>query len=832
MAKNRWLATLLLFPLVQCQENSITGPGTRDIPENIRATAIKLRVDVSAKTVTQLGPSPNSDLSFSLVGSDGVSVQSSNMTQTPLGKNKVLVRFDVAITNSLNNVTLIRPTLPVPPAGTSGILLFPFQANVVTGSGNVVASTDWDGSPFNFFNDLSCKSAAGSDCFRWEEFPAPLAAGAQSDAHTVGFELDKSVTTFDVVMLLAADLQNVPPAPASIALSQRSVTLEWNAEGLSPSDLSVIISNGGGGTLSGLETTITYQAGQPTNWLSVDLASPTAPSSMRFFVNTNGFAEGTYNATVAVASADASNSPQTIAVTLVVAGTASPDAIYVSESDGNGVDDASCGLGPTGSGAGNHPCHTITQGITRASAVGRQLIRVADGHYTEAVTLTNGKSVLGGYQPSTWGRHVATTNTIIDGVSSTGNHDRTVIAINITSPTVFDGFIVRGAANSKSAGNSYAVYISNSSGLTVSHNTIYAGSGGPGTQGTVGTAGNPGANGTGADSNPPAYDSKIATGTGQCDVSNNRSYANGAIGFAGADDISGGRGGGNVCPPSSTFTQQSAQNGIAGSPGAGAAGGSGGTAGVGGLDFTYEINAGSQQCDIAPSGSHVGGNGGRGSDGQHGAAVLGATTAVGSVVGADWVGAFGSFGFAGGNGGGGGGGGAGGGAYSLSSSYGKDRLGGVGGGGGAGGPGGGAGGGGSAGGGAFGIFIIGAAPVVSDNSIIRGTGGVGGAGGNGARGAQGGEGGAGGAAPVFCTEAGGRGGDGGNGGAGSGGGGGSGGASFGIYTTGAGTPNYCTSASNNAISGGAAGNGGQGGSSPVNSGGTGTAGTLSTCSFN
>jgi hypothetical protein len=144
--------------------------------------------------------------------------------------------------------------------------------------------------------------------------------------------------------------------------------------------------------------------------------------------------------------------------------------------------------------------------------------------------------------------------------------------------------------------------------------------------------------------------------------------------------------------------------------------------------------------------------------------------------------------------------------------------------------GGGGGGAGSAGGGAFGIFIIGTAPVVTNNTIVRGTGGGGGAGGGGVYGAAGGQGGAGGLPKVFCTEAGGRGGDGGTGGAGSGGGGGSGGGSFGIYTSGAGTPSYCTS-DNNTISGGAGGSGGQGGASPANPGGSGVAGTLAACSF-
>ena len=827
MAKYRWLATLLLLPLIQCQDNSVTGP---DVPDEVRATAIRLHVDVAARTVTQVNTLSNGDISLSLVGEDAVSLQTSSLSQTALGKNKVRVQFDVAITNSLTNVTLVHPQATASPSGTTGILLFPLEATATTGSGVITASSDWDGDPFNFLSGGACKGSA-ANCYRWEEYTPSLTSGATTAARTVGFEMDKSITEFDVVMLVAADLENVAAAPAAIALSQSTANFQYTGGNLSPSSISISVSNSGGGTLGGLTTNVTYAAGQPTGWLIANLSSTTAPASLDVSAAGLSLDDGTYNATVAISSAGVSNSPQNVSVTLVVSGAAVATAIYVSESDPAAIDDANCGLGPVFSGTGNHPCRTITQGLARATVTGRGELRVADGRYTEAVNLVNGKNLLGGYQADTWQRHLSTTNTIIDGVSSSGNHDRTVVASSITSPTVFEGFVVRGSSNAKTGGNSYAIYVSSSNAnLVIRNNSIYGGVGGPGAQGSAGASGAQGANGTGRDSDAAAYDSKIAAGSGQCDASNNRSYSNGAVGLAGADNIGGGNGGGNVCPPSSTFTRQSAQNGVIGFAGDPSGGGSAGALGNGGLDFKYDPNGISGQiCYVASSGTHAGGNGGPGGNGQHGPPVLGAVDAAGSVVGGHWVGASGVAGITGGNGGGGGGGGAGGGAYSMSTAS-KDRLGGVGGGGGAGGAGGGGGGAGSAGGSAFGIFIVGSAPVVTNNTIIRGTGGNGGSGGGGAAGALGGQGGAGGLAAVFCTEAGGRGGDGGKGGTGSGGGGGSGGASFGIYTSGAGTPSYCTS-DNNPISGGAPGVGGQGGASQVNAGGSGVAGTLATCSY-
>src|SRR6266550_1660134 len=126
-----------------------------------------------------------------------------------------------------------------------------------------------------------------------------------------------------------------------------------------------------------------------------------------------------------------------------------PTAIYVSQTDPQAIDNATCGLGPFGSGTGQFPCLTISRGLARAVAIGRTEVRVADGRYTEAVTLVSGKSLLGGYRPDTWERHAASTNTITDGVSSFGSDELTNIAIGVTSATIFEGFLVRGSLNSK-----------------------------------------------------------------------------------------------------------------------------------------------------------------------------------------------------------------------------------------------------------------------------------------------------------------------------------------------------------------------------------------------
>jgi hypothetical protein len=495
--------------------------------------------------------------------------------------------------------------------------------------------------------------------------------------------------------------------------------------------------------------------------------------------------------------------------------------IYVSTADAQAVDDSTCGLGPTGTGGGNHPCKTITYGLARAGTTNRSNVRVADGTYNEAITLVSGKNLYGGYYPNTWERHLATTNTVLQGVSSSGNHDRTVIATNVTS-SLFEGFVVRGAFNAKPAGNSYAIYVSGgASTLTIRNNQIFGGRGGPGVAGVPGTNGLSGVSGTGSVNG--SYDGFVATGSGACNTSNNRQFTNGGARTCGPANVSGGHGGGNRCPPASDFTQYSGISGFAGNSSGGAAG----AGGQGGYDGTLSISGGNSTCSL-PAQPMFGADGAPGQPGSHGGSVAGCSSAAGSVTSGHWVNGGAVAGSQGTHGGGAGGGGAGGGGLCTSCPGNeKDRLGAHGGGGGSGGCGGTGGGAGGAGGGVFGIFIVGgAAPTITDNTIQRGAGGSAGDGGIGGAGGLGGAGAPGGDVGGNCSAKAGRGGDGGNAGHGSGGGGGCGGSSFGIYTSGIGTPTYC---STNTVSGGSAGAGGQGGFSGGSSGGEGAAGNLVTC---
>jgi hypothetical protein len=80
----------------------------------------------------------------------------------------------------------------------------------------------------------------------------------------------------------------------------------------------VSVTNGGGGTLAGLNATVSYPAGGPTGWLAAALSDTTAPATMSLSASIGSLAPGTWTATVTVTSAGTTNSPAGVLVTLVV----------------------------------------------------------------------------------------------------------------------------------------------------------------------------------------------------------------------------------------------------------------------------------------------------------------------------------------------------------------------------------------------------------------------------------------------------------------------------------------------------------------------------------
>jgi TolB protein len=215
------LVALAALLAAGCSSDDPSEPAAGPLPAaNPAPRTLAVRVDLAAGTVTVLDPPSAAPVragrggpSFALLGAAEISATTSNFSRSAVGQfiaKKVRIRFDVAITNR-SSVALQAPTWPAVP-GTPSVMLFPFGTTLTGGNGAIVASTDWDNGAINFFNDASCSSGPRSDCFRWEPFPATFAAGATTEARTVGFDVDPTVQSFTTYFVLAADL----PVPGAI----------------------------------------------------------------------------------------------------------------------------------------------------------------------------------------------------------------------------------------------------------------------------------------------------------------------------------------------------------------------------------------------------------------------------------------------------------------------------------------------------------------------------------------------------------------------------------------------------------------------------------------
>lgn len=194
-----------------------------------RAAAFIMDVDTRTGDVKITPPNAEAvgELNPSIVAGDVIELTADNFFASLPGQfvpGMVRVTFDVTIFNQLSGVQLVTPTFPEPPVGTDGILLFPFETSVIQTSGGVSAdgdevivelpsrgqvrsSTDFDGEPFNFFNDSDCLSS-DNDCYRYETFGSPLLPTDITPPQTIGFDVDPTVGSFRARLIVAADLEN------------------------------------------------------------------------------------------------------------------------------------------------------------------------------------------------------------------------------------------------------------------------------------------------------------------------------------------------------------------------------------------------------------------------------------------------------------------------------------------------------------------------------------------------------------------------------------------------------------------------------------------------
>jgi hypothetical protein len=108
----------------------------------------------------------------------------------------------------------------------------------------------------------------------------------------------------------------VTPGPA-IGLSRTTVAFSAFTGGADPLPETMIITNAGGGSLTGLTAGAPQYASGTPGWLTAELAGTEAPATLTLTAAAGALSDGTYTATVSVSSSVAGNSPIQITVTLI-----------------------------------------------------------------------------------------------------------------------------------------------------------------------------------------------------------------------------------------------------------------------------------------------------------------------------------------------------------------------------------------------------------------------------------------------------------------------------------------------------------------------------------
>ena len=142
----------------------------------------------------------------------------------------------------------------------------------------------------------------------WAQLPGNVVKSLTNPRLAVVVGGNTSTTSFPTSDLAFVEIGTVAtPLPAVLALNPNSL----NFLGSNPGPLNFNVTNTQVGTLS-------WTATVNRSWLSVTPTSGAAPATVTVSVNTVGLAPGSYNGTITVTAPDATNSPQTVAVTLSV----------------------------------------------------------------------------------------------------------------------------------------------------------------------------------------------------------------------------------------------------------------------------------------------------------------------------------------------------------------------------------------------------------------------------------------------------------------------------------------------------------------------------------
>ena len=132
---------------------------------------------------------------------------------------------------------------------------------------------------------------------------------------------------------VTVDLNLSEDLPPEISIEPGSISFQATDGGANPSPVYMFVSNSGEGTL-------TYSIDWDANWLSVSPNSGKTKEAARKHIvsaNINGLIAGSYSATITVSDPGASNSPQTVPVTLTISSVPTDNKVGISLSPSSGI---------------------------------------------------------------------------------------------------------------------------------------------------------------------------------------------------------------------------------------------------------------------------------------------------------------------------------------------------------------------------------------------------------------------------------------------------------------------------------------------------------------
>jgi uncharacterized protein (TIGR03437 family) len=182
-----------------------------------------------------------------------------------------------------------------------GPLLSNVSGWVVTSGGNITISGVGFGQKCSACQVLAYPGPVALQVSSWSD--AAIVASLPSAFNGIAEVVVQAAAGSDAINFMASP----PPVPPTISLSGMQLQFTYTMGGASPATQNITVANSGGGTL-------TWSALSNVPWLSVFSST----TGLTVSVNPSGLSTGPHVGAITIAASGATNSPQTISVTLTV----------------------------------------------------------------------------------------------------------------------------------------------------------------------------------------------------------------------------------------------------------------------------------------------------------------------------------------------------------------------------------------------------------------------------------------------------------------------------------------------------------------------------------